>query len=761
MDTKLKKALEAQLMDSYNDIMNSDIPDYSFSPEFEKKMAEIVSETDCRNGSGISKTIIRCTTFVAAAAAVIGVWGGISARKDIIDQHYPDIDITVMATTVTASEDIATTVPFTQNASLINETRTAAVSSVRSSLVSEKSADRKEVKTSAASAKPANDPNSINDNRNETRPAAALNTAAVTNVQTSLPASSVQVNFTTTTEAESIIDERSIIMKKLTAFLAAMSIGTNLTPLPTDAADTDMNTFGYSEYYVNHQDYRPYIKALNYIDAKDINKDINNDGIYDLKDCYAFFVYNEYDNIRIDDSLAASCAAFKESLDNKANGYLDGFDLPDLFIDHFLFTHGMKADYGFVSYYENNYDSILTAHAENDAETITDVNNKMAYTVVTKEIEPPNSYTVIEDIMSNTDITIDFNSDGVFNVDDYYIYDTYLWNKMIVIGDYMSTHEDDYDPKEALSESDKYENIKLIGKEAVTEEEFELCKKFYNKYDNKEYLFESDDIENAMFAESIAGLDNILDYVLRDADVSPECFEEAYYLNIIPSFHAAVETSKLVRIYCEYHYDSSKTEMQVGDVLYSKSMYEVYTNRYLDEVEQGTMQKPDINGDGILDINDIHVLMFFELHSGEEYPGESNTFITAQEWEKLNNDFDLNRNGISGDIYDTTIGIFYIYATNDSVITNEDMDQLLEGDNYEQNMQILSKLDIERSGDANCDNETGLADALIILQNNANSQKYPLSKTGEFNADVYNTGDGVTPMDALELQKWDATKNVK
>ena len=89
------------------------------------------------------------------------------------------------------------------------------------------------------------------------------------------------------------------------------------------------------------------------------------------------------------------------------------------------------------------------------------------------------------------------------------------------------------------------------------------------------------------------------------------------------------------------------------------------------------------------------------------------------------------------------------------------MDQLLEGDNYEQNMQILSKLDIERSGDANCDNETGLADALIILQNNANSQKYPLSKTGEFNADVYNTGDGVTPMDALELQKWDATKNVK
>ena len=761
MDTKLKKALEAQLTDSYNDIMNSDIPDYSFSPEFEKKMAEIVSETDRRNGSGISKTIIRCTTFVAAAAAVIGVWGGISARKDIIDQHYPDIDITVMATTVTASEDIATTVPFTQNASLINETRTAAVSSVRSSLVSEKSADRKEVKTSAASAKPANDPNSINDNRNETRPAAALNTAAVTNIQTSLPASSVQVNFTTTTEAESIIDERSIIMKKLTAFLAAMSIGTNLTPLPTDAADTDMNTFGYSEYYVNHQDYRPYIKALNYIDAKDINKDINNDGIYDLKDCYAFFVYNEYDNIMIDDSLAASCAAFKESLDNKANGYLDGFDLPDLFIDHFLFTHGMKADYGFVSYYENNYDSILTAHAENDAETITDVNNKMAYTVVAKEIEPPNSYSVMEDILDNTDVNIDFNSDGLINIDDYYIYDTSLWNISIFLGDYTHSNEDDFDPEEAFNESLKYENIKSLGNEAVSEEEFELCKKFYLQYDNIDYIFANDIIKHATHSGSIASLNNLLDYVLKDSPIPPEYFEESYYKNIIANEFSPIETVSHVKEYNDAHYKPVITEVPFGKVMYSDAMFEEYTEQYYKDVENGTALLPDADGNGILDSNDICILWDLTSTESDEYPGKENAFSTPEQWERLKTDFDLNKNGISGDIYDAFIGVFYIYAVTDPVLSNEDMDQLLEGDNYEQNMQILSKLDIERSGDANCDNETGLADALIILQNNANSQKYPLSKTGEFNADVYNTGDGVTPMDALELQKWDATKNVK
>ena len=69
-------------------------------------------------------------------------------------------------------------------------------------------------------------------------------------------------------------------------------------------------------------------------------------------------------------------------------------------------------------------------------------------------------------------------------------------------------------------------------------------------------------------------------------------------------------------------------------------------------------------------------------------------------------------------------------------------------------------LSVLRTGDANCDNETGLADALLILQNSANSVKYPVSRTGEFNADVFGTGDGLTPMDALEIQKWDAEKSI-
>lgn len=59
-------------------------------------------------------------------------------------------------------------------------------------------------------------------------------------------------------------------------------------------------------------------------------------------------------------------------------------------------------------------------------------------------------------------------------------------------------------------------------------------------------------------------------------------------------------------------------------------------------------------------------------------------------------------------------------------------------------------------GDVNEDGDVGLADALSILQYVANSQKYTLTENALRNADVYDNGDGITPMDALAIQKKDA-----
>ncbi len=59
-------------------------------------------------------------------------------------------------------------------------------------------------------------------------------------------------------------------------------------------------------------------------------------------------------------------------------------------------------------------------------------------------------------------------------------------------------------------------------------------------------------------------------------------------------------------------------------------------------------------------------------------------------------------------------------------------------------------------GDANCDGQVTVADSTAILQALGNPDKYALSEQGANNADVYKRGDGITPMDALAIQKLDA-----
>ncbi len=59
-------------------------------------------------------------------------------------------------------------------------------------------------------------------------------------------------------------------------------------------------------------------------------------------------------------------------------------------------------------------------------------------------------------------------------------------------------------------------------------------------------------------------------------------------------------------------------------------------------------------------------------------------------------------------------------------------------------------------GDANCDGGVDIADATLILQVIGNNDKYHLSEQGAKNADVFEAGSGITAMDALSVQKYDA-----
>ena len=54
-------------------------------------------------------------------------------------------------------------------------------------------------------------------------------------------------------------------------------------------------------------------------------------------------------------------------------------------------------------------------------------------------------------------------------------------------------------------------------------------------------------------------------------------------------------------------------------------------------------------------------------------------------------------------------------------------------------------------GDANCDDETSMADAVLIMQSLANPDKYNVTAQGKYNADT--DDDGITNADALTIQK--------
>ena len=66
------------------------------------------------------------------------------------------------------------------------------------------------------------------------------------------------------------------------------------------------------------------------------------------------------------------------------------------------------------------------------------------------------------------------------------------------------------------------------------------------------------------------------------------------------------------------------------------------------------------------------------------------------------------------------------------------------------------------AGDANCNGEVRLNDAVLVMQSIGNPDVYGISgsdkthitKQGTVNADVAGNGDGLTNLDALEIQKY-------
>ena len=110
-------------------------------------------------------------------------------------------------------------------------------------------------------------------------------------------------------------------------------------------------------------------------------------------------------------------------------------------------------------------------------------------------------------------------------------------------------------------------------------------------------------------------------------------------------------------------------------------------------------------------------------------------------------------------LFDKDISIYGL--KNDTVedfLNNTDEAKFCEM--YDGAYSELSHLSVK--GDTNCDYVVNLADAVLIMQAVSNPSKYGvngsdigcITEQGIENADVIGNGDGMTNLDALEIQKF-------
>ena len=158
---------------------------------------------------------------------------------------------------------------------------------------------------------------------------------------------------------------------------------------------------------------------------------------------------------------------------------------------------------------------------------------------------------------------------------------------------------------------------------------------------------------------------------------------------------------------------------------FSESVYDECYKQWSNAWDKGTAEiSLDFNNDGTLNESDYQIVETYINELLSNTPSDSSSIPAERSF--FETSFDLDGNGISGDIVDAMVADTYILTYN--AIQNAEY------------------------GNSNCDDSINIADAVLVYQTIASPDNYTLSEQGRINADVCNTGDGVTMADALEIQ---------
>lgn len=344
--------------------------------------------------------------------------------------------------------------------------------------------------------------------------------------------------------------------------------------------------------------------------------------------------------------------------------------------------------------------------------------------------------TIREKYFTDLDPIYDLNADGVFDLHDAQDYVEYQFMYKVSRADYNDiVNAETVD----MTKYREYPN----SADSISETVFRNCVKLEMVNGEYENLYGWDYQQNAGIDGIVRiGFQRMIELFFMRNDFRLIYTTPEYYTNERPNceglpLYDRIDFYSFVK---QYAGSRGYTTTKLG---FNENTFNSFYEEWSAAVADGTAAMPDINGNGVIDKDDYRYLEQYEKEIWAKTPADE-TKLTDEIRTYLDEEFDLNDNGISGDLYDVMSAMAYI-----RINYPECWEHKTDVANTSVPEQFMPK------GDANCDEKVTLADAVAILQFIANRDKYDLKEQGRKNADV--NGDGtVTAADALEIQKMDS-----
>ncbi|MBQ9895640.1 MAG: hypothetical protein IJM38_09695 [Ruminococcus sp.] len=566
-------------------------------------------------------------------------------------------------------------------------------------------------------------------------------------------------------EKQIIEYERSIIMKKFLATLAASASLVNIVPVSSFA------------------DYQPVInkELQSYFDSIDngaVNADIDGNGVIDRYDAFllnSYAICKEFGGlVCLEDELTQEqIAAAKAKGDLNRDGKVNTDD-SDILNRYYTYKNGyILDDYDMNNYYNKDGNHTFNSYS-------------IVYDLKDAAIETGAMYNYVNNIMQNDPSLFDVNENGTTDIFDMYEYFIYTYIEKLQYEPVDQSHtilsEKSFNNSKNIDEKYGFRNdIVLLS--LICNNEFDpswIDKQTYVDYYNQL-------IDNAdWLTDEYIDLNEEIQRVLADLDPDDEEGAREYteYLIELNEKYQGLKSKKVLAekyklmpecfntCVKEATIDAGMTAVEdnswkINDYFgvsgedFDNDLFNSLLDQYEQDVLNGTVAPPDVNGDRKVDRDDSSALETY-FDDLMEYKTVYESELNEKTWNYIDKQLDINNNGICGDLYDIYVAITFIVKD----VGKEELDNAVDAyyaklDEQNQIAEIehikylegLKGITVTRSGDANNSGSVNMADAVIIMQNNCNPDDYQLSPVGEFNADVNNTGDGVTLGDALTIQR--------